>query len=202
MAKYCEKCGAEISENAIFCSHCGQKIVLNPSQKLDDGRNLPTEENQSHSGCGGVILAILIFAIAMIIFIAAVFVRNNPNKSSSDDKKPNNSNTTDNDYHYTPSLTTRTARTSDFIVDLDIDFSSLSVEITITPNEDIDDLALDIEFYDENDNLLYFTKKNIGNVKEGIQVTKKISLSELGWDCLNIDYYIIKVANGSVSYFQ
>lgn len=46
----CLKCGAELSENAKFCSHCGEKIVIPKTSNNTSSKdsNLETDKNKQH----------------------------------------------------------------------------------------------------------------------------------------------------------
>lgn len=36
--KYCEKCGAEISENSRYCEKCGNKVNMDSESRMRKGR--------------------------------------------------------------------------------------------------------------------------------------------------------------------
>lgn len=46
----CLKCGAELSENDKFCSHCGEKIVIPKTNNNTSSKdaNVETNQNKQH----------------------------------------------------------------------------------------------------------------------------------------------------------
>ena len=96
----------------------------------------------------------------------------------------------------------RSANINDITYNLDLDLSSLGEKCTIMPNVDIDDLEITLNFLDKNKNLLDSIVKNLGNVKEGLQVNFSISLFDMGLSVAwNTKYTSMVVTGGTVSYF-
>ena len=204
---YCKKCGHELTDDAIFCSQCGTRTDTNSAQINNDEQKTPIQENQSGSGCSKTAIT---FAILMLVIVISLIVTFFPNTNSKNSSSHNNKNTggsttsdtTDTTQNYVPSLFTRKANWNDMVIDFEWNWSSLSTDMIITPNTDIDDLSIQLSFYDKNENLLCTTSKYIGNVKEGVQITKKISLSEFAKYIFSIDHTTPTITSGSVSYFK
>ena len=100
------------------------------------------------------------------------------------------------------SLFKRDARNSDITLYCDLDMNSFGAKFTITPQVDIEELELEIRFLDKNEQLIKTITKYVGNVKEGVQVSFSISISEIGLiNALKIEYGRASVSGGKVSYF-
>ena len=71
----------------------------------------------------------------------------------------------------------RKATISDITITDEYDFPA-SIELTIMPKYDIDDLVITIEYYDSNNNLLKKQTKSIGDVNAGVPKTSSIELTD------------------------
>ena len=101
-----------------------------------------------------------------------------------------------------PTVFTRDATTNDFTIDNSNDFS-FSMNYTLIPKVDIDNLELTFYYKDSNNKTLTTKKKNIGNVKKGIQYKIEISLAEFGFlEIFKIKYASISVSKGKVYILQ
>ena len=78
--KYCIKCGAELPDEALFCSNCGSEVKTNTESKAPD--QIPNEtvvksapidaEVYKKPVCGIISLCLYIFSLAlMLIFVFA-----------------------------------------------------------------------------------------------------------------------------------
>lgn len=67
---FCQKCGKEIADDAVFCQFCGHQ---NKSNKESELNNIPKNDNSMGLGCliGGLILFFLLFVIPNIIGISS-----------------------------------------------------------------------------------------------------------------------------------
>ena len=180
---YCKQCGTQIDDNSIYCNKCGesQKAV-----KFD---------KDSKKGCLTVFIIFMIMIIGLLFFTETVSLKNCNGNSTNTNK--NNSN------YDTPQLFTRDARNSDITISSETNISALAVDIIILPNIDIEDLEIKIVHYDKNGNVLLTQYKQIGNVKEGIQVKTQVELLDFSFtDMFKVDKTSISVIGGTVSYFR
>lgn len=198
---YCRQCGKQMNENDIYCSQCGAKNVLN-SVAIEEPQNQQQENNadqsttvstsQERSGCGCFIAFVVIVLIAIAV-IFLIFLIENEQDNSGDKSSSNVIN----------QVTSRDATNRDINIDSKLNVGSLSLDIIILPDSNIDDLEITIKYLDKNHNVLRTDVKRIGNVKAGIQVTKSISLAEFPFSLiLKVDSCQIAVSGGTVSYFQ
>ena len=195
---YCKHCGKQMDDNAIYCSQCGTKNVFDNIAEEQPKNNKP-ENNLHHnidnydkeksSGCGCFIAFVVIVLIVIAVILVAVV-----GEGVSDGKSPAEA---------VNQITSRDATNGDINIDDKLDIGSLSLDIIILPNSNIDDLEITIKYLDKNQNILKKDVKSVGNVKAGVQVTKNISLTEFSYsEILKIEYYEIRVTGGTVSYFQ
>ena len=98
-------------------------------------------------------------------------------------------------------ILTRDATNNDIDFDLSNEFS-LNIEYAITPRVDINNLEITLKYYDKNNNLLTTKIKNIGNVKEDIEYSVIVSLTEFSFlDIFKLHSVSARVTGGTVSYF-
>ncbi len=98
-------------------------------------------------------------------------------------------------------ILTRDATNNDIDFDLSNEFS-LNIEYAITPRVDINNLEITFKYYDKNNNLLTTKIKNIGNVKEDIEYSVIVSLTEFSFlDIFKLHSVSARVTGGTVSYF-
>ncbi len=98
-------------------------------------------------------------------------------------------------------ILTRDATNNDIDFDLSNEFS-LNIEYAITPRVDINNLEITFKYYDKNNNLLTTKIKNIGNVKEDIEYSVTVSLTEFSFlDIFKLHSVSARVTGGTVSYF-
>lgn len=81
MAKYCEKCGNQVSDDASFCKHCGQKqnsdnLSLQSSRKLKSVPSKAANESKNASNSKKIIIGLLA-VIALFSLIMYQYVNNN-----------------------------------------------------------------------------------------------------------------------------
>lgn len=94
---------------------------------------------------------------------------------------------------------TRDATVNDINIDNSNDFA-LSMNYTMIPKVDINNLELTFKYKDSSGKTLTTKTKLMGNVKAGIQYKISISLSEFGFfDLFKISYASITVSRGTVS---
>ena len=98
-------------------------------------------------------------------------------------------------------ILTRDATNNDIDFDLSNEFS-LNIEYAITPRVDINNVEITFKYYDKNNNLLTTKIKNIGNVKEDIEYSVTVSLTEFSFlDIFKLHSVSARVTGGTVSYF-
>lgn len=47
--KYCENCGAELEDSAVFCEECGAKVETVPQEKAVDSEQSKEAEKQDNA---------------------------------------------------------------------------------------------------------------------------------------------------------
>ncbi len=98
---------------------------------------------------------------------------------------------------------TRKATVNDIDFDYSIEVLNLSVKIYVIPKVDIDDLALEISFYNSDRDRLKTMVKALGNVKEGERTEFTVSLIEFSIpQMLTINYIRCDIESGTVSAFS
>lgn len=175
--RYCRKCGNQLEDDALFCSKCGEKITEEQPGEA--------KKKTDKTGCG--CLAVLFIAIVAFLMFALTF------------------NTADNgggDSGLLNKMISRDATNKDVIVTREMNLSALGVDLVITPNTDIKNLRLEMTFYDTEGKVLDVQTVVVGNVKEGVQVRKAISVANISLlDIGRIDMVSINVVGGTVYYF-
>ena len=100
-----------------------------------------------------------------------------------------------------PKLFTRDATNNDVYIDLSEDFA-LSINYTVTPKVDINNLQLTFKYYTKSNELLTTKTKSVGNVSKNIEYTVSVSLSEFSiFDLFKFYYTSMAVTGGTVSIF-
>lgn len=141
---------------------------------------------------------LIIFLIIFVCVFAVVKFVDYQNSKQQIDK----GGTTQGNHSGDKQLFRRSANINDITYSLDLDLSSLGEKCTITPNVDIDGLEITLNFLDKNENLLDSIVKQLGNVKEGVQVSFSVSLFDMNLSVAwNTKYDSIAVTGGTVSYF-
>lgn len=153
-----------------------------------DENNQQQPDQQKKGSCGVTFLAVIgVFAIVIVAIL--VFMRVCDNASNEDNKDGG--------------LTTRSARNGDISFEDGSDISiSLSAVLYFTPNVDIDNLEITLNFMDDDRNVLTTQVKSVGDVQEGGRYSISYSLSDLGlsviFQCTALSW---RVTGGTVSYF-
>lgn len=97
----------------------------------------------------------------------------------------------------------RRANNGDILFDCDLDLSSFGAKYTITPQSDINNLVIELGFFDSNKNELCTQEKTIGNVKKGVQVSFSVSLLDISLSTAwNTRYVSCRVVDGRVPFFS
>ena len=136
--------------------------------------------------------AIIVIIILSICLIASMTIYKETQSAN------NNRNETQ-----SPQLFTRDANNGDIQVEAIMNYNNLGVDIIIHPNCDIENLVIKIKQYDKEGNIIETFTKNLGNVKEGVEVTTSISLTDFDFsDIFKLGKTGIEVYNGRVKYFQ
>ena len=214
---FCKKCGAQITQDSNFCNSCGTKQdetteIVYVTQTYCANCGYPVTDEIRCPKCKEIVEATtkppvrrfsilnfiswIIAIISIIIFIAIVATviasinkfdeKNNPSASSSKNQE---------------GLLSRKATITDIEHSESLNISDLSTIVYITPKCDIDDLEIEINFYDENNKLLKTITKTIGDVEKGEEIKKTIPLTDFP-NIFKIDYSKIRVSDGKVSYIQ
>ncbi len=154
-----------------------------------------TDEKKKSHGFLKFLIAILIIGIC--VFGVVKFIQYLQSQSIVDGNGTTQSNTDGNTH-----LFSRSANNNDVKIDSDLDLANFGVKYIVMPQTDIRNLQITINFLDKNKNVLTSKVENIGNVKQGVQVSSSISLFDLGLSVAwNTEYNSIAVTGGTVSYF-
>lgn len=87
--------------------------------------------------------------------------------------------------------------------DTDIDWANFGTKIIIHPKSNIEGLKLKIKLTDNNDNQIYLTEKDIGDVKKDVDTTCTITISEVGVvNSLSATRVYVTVSGGTIFYFS
>jgi len=176
--RYCRKCGYQLEDDALFCSQCGEKIT---KEQPGEGEK---EKKKDKTGCG----CLTVLFIAIVAFLAFAFTFNTADNGGGDSGLLNK-------------MISRDATNNDIIVTQEMNLSALGVDLVITPNTDIKNLRLEMTFYDNEGNVLDVQTVVVGNVKEGVQVRKAISVADISLlDIVRIGMVSINVVGGTVYY--
>lgn len=93
----------------------------------------------------------------------------------------------------------RDATNNDVRIEMQESLATMSIEIYILPNVNINDLELTIDCNDGNGKLLKTVTKRIGNVKKGNQVIAYIDSSDLGFlNLISVSQTRTKVSGGKI----
>lgn len=77
----------------------------------------------------------------------------------------------------------------------------ISIKITITPNVDIEDLELRIDFYNSSNEILYTKYVEFGDVKSGSHYEENVSVLDLDISVISSEKSSYSVSRGTVKYF-
>ena len=175
--RYCRKCGNQLEDDALFCSKCGEKITEEQPGEA--------KKKTDKTGCG----CLAVFFIAIVAFLMFALTFNTADNGGGDSGLLNK-------------MISRDATNKDVIVTREMNLSALGVDLVITPNTDIKNLILEMTFYDTEGKVLDVQTVVVGNVKEGVQVRKAISVANISLlDIGRIDMVSINVVGGTVYYF-
>lgn len=154
-----------------------------------------TDEKKKSHGFLKFLIAILIIGIC--VFGVVKFIQYLQSQSIVDGNGTTQGNTDGNTH-----LFSRSANNNDVKIDSDLDLANFGVKYIVMPQTDISNLQITINFLDKNKNVLTSKVENIGNVKQGVQISSSISLFDLGLSVAwNTEYNSIAVTGGTVSYF-
>ncbi len=144
-----------------------------------------------------IVIAIVLITIFFGFFVIVKFAEYQISKQQID-----GSGTIQGNHGGDKQLFRRSANMNDITYTLDLDLSSLGEKCTITPNVDIAGLEVTLHFLDKNKRVLDSIVKQLGNVKEGVQVSFSVSLFDIGLSVAwNTVYSSMAVTDGTVSYF-
>lgn len=151
-------------------------------------------EKKSH---GFLVFLIVLVIVGACIFGIVKFLQSQQAQRVVDGNGTTQSNTDGN-----TRLFKRSANNSDIIIDSDLDLANFGGKYTVSPQTDIDGLQITVNYLDKNKNILTSKVENLGNVKQGVQVSFSVSLFDLGLNVAwNTEYESIAVTGGTVSYF-
>lgn len=191
---YCKKCGTQIDNDSEFCRKCGAKTT-----PITKANNVPVKESEEGSGVSFFVKFLIIVTIIFSIIVGIGFCVN------SKDEKSNSKNNSYNNTTKDPikQLITRDANIYDIEYETETNLKKLGIDIIIHPNCDIEDLEIKIEILDGDKKVIDTIYKNIGNVKEGVEITRTVSITDMSIiNTLKTRYYRIVVVGGTVSYFD
>ena len=177
---YCKYCRKEIADNSKFCPECGKQIQQEEIKNISTETTTEKEENNSAwKGCGLMVLALVFFIVILGIALGIIFGvsscdGNSKNQSTSSSKQ--DSSLTNNDEN---KIFSRNATLND--VNIIWQENSIAYQGTLIPKEDIENLIITFNFYNENKTQIIKTiEKRFGDVTENQQYEFTISIAELG----------------------
>lgn len=183
--KFCKKCGNQLEDEALFCSKCGANTAGNEEQD---------EKEPTTKGCGCYIALLAVFFAVIFIFVLVKY---------SGEKNGHASSNSNGGAGVIQELISRDANNNDIEIMDALNMSALGVDLVITPNTDIKDLKIKITHYDKTGKILQTQTVTLGNVKEGVQIKKTISIVDLGLiDLFRIKTTLVEVVGGTVSYLR
>lgn len=174
--KFCKKCGNQLEDEALFCSKCGTSTAEKEEQH---------EKEPTTKGCGCYIALLAVIFAVILIFVLVKYSGENGKGGG------------------IKGLISRNANNNDIEIVEALNMSALGVDLVITPNTDIKNLIIKITHYDKTGNILQTQMVTLGNVKEGVQIKKTISITDLSLnDLFRIEKTSIEVVGGTVSYMR
>lgn len=199
---YCKKCGIQIDNDSEFCRKCGTKTTpISPDIKKPNTQTTTTNiASKNSSSTFNVLFKFFIFVVIAFFIFAGVMkcVKEFDDKGNSI-----NSTSTSSNKNPIQQLITRDANNNDIEFETETNYKKLGVDVKIHPNCDIEDLVIKIEILDGNEKVIERIRKNIGNVKEGVELTRTVSITDISFfDTLKSRYFRVIVVGGTVSYFD
>lgn len=174
-----------------------RNVILLTRNPFYLGENYMDETTQKKKSHWFLKFLIAVIIIGACVFGVVKFVQYQQSKSIID-----GSGTTQGNKDGNTHLFSRSANNNDILINSDLDLSSFGGKYTVTPQTDIQNLQITIYFLDKNKKTLTSKVENLGNVKQGTQVSFSISLFDLGLSVAwNTVYNSIAVTGGTVSYF-
>ena len=197
---YCKKCGTQIDNDSEFCRKCGTKTTpISPLEKKEQ-RNT-TQENETHNNAPAFATLFKFFILVVIAFL--IFAGVMKCVQEIDEKGSSNNKGNSNNKNPIQQLLTRDATNSDIEYEAETNIKKLGVDINIHPNCDIEDLEIKIEILDGDKKVIETINKFIGNVKEGVEITRTVSITDMSFiNTLKSRYFRVTVIGGTISYFD
>ena len=194
---YCKKCGTQIDNDSEFCRKCGTKTT-----PIEKSSNVATTTIQnSAAGFATFIKFIIVIIFFGLILLGVAQCIDENNRSSSGKYYGSSSN--DENKTVVQKLTTRDANSYDIEFEAETNLKKLGVDIIIHPNCDIENLEIKIEILDSNEKVIETIYKDIGSVKEGVEITRTVSITDISFiNNFKTRYYRVLVVGGTVSYFN
>lgn len=157
----------------------------------EQNNNQQQNTKEQKAGCWQGCIWFIVFAIAIALII---FITGSITDCAKKNKDDDNSE---------PEIFERAATTNDIDFDYSIEALNLSVKIYIIPKVNINNLSLDIKFYDADYNKIKTLIKPLGNVEEGERTEFTISLAEFSISqILTINYVSWNIESGTVYIFS
>ncbi len=182
MQKYCSNCGQNLNENQNFCPNCGNHINQNAKQKITQ------QPEKSNNGCG-CLITLLIIAIIIGTIIGIII-----QEKDTDTPKGENTET---------AFMSRSAQNSDINAETELNLSKLGTDVIITPEVDIQNLKIRLDFYTSDNQFVKSIEKYIGDVKENTKESTTVSISSFSLsETLKIAKAKIEVIGGTVYYIN
>ena len=143
--------------------------------------NTPPQEESCGKSC---LVTVVVFILILAVFAWAIQFALNQNNTD------------------VPTLTTRKATINDISISSN-ESNLISIEITVVPKYDIDNLEITINYYSDSKKLLKTVTKNLGDVKKGGNYTEQIYITDFSISQIfQLDYCKYSVTGGTVSYFS
>lgn len=95
------------------------------------------------------------------------------------------------------------ATNKDINIEAKINTYDLAVDLNILPNKNINDLVIELKYYDKEGNELLIQQKAIGTIEKNINIVTQIKITDLiNSEILKIDAIKIEVIEGTISLFS
>ena len=170
---YCKQCGAEIADDSIYCSKCGNAIQKEIQQSQNKKRKI------NPLGCGCAIILLIPILIYAFLFVSAQLFENG-----------------------VMDIVSQEATTNDVYITYETDIKEMSIKIIIIPYKDINNLKIRVATFDKDDYTIFDRYEYFGNVRAGEKVERKISLLQYFDKIIEFETIIIEVTEGRVPHLQ
>lgn len=199
---YCKKCGAQITNDSVYCSKCGQKQdaqieQIQPIQKEKEKFQYPPEfqgepykiktKKEEKGRLWWLCLIIVVSSIITLVIIPAIWGIANNKNNKLENKKEIIKIIEKTEY-------TRKTEVFDFDIDAIWNLNNNQVILLIDPQSDIRNLTIQINFYDVSGEIILQKEQNIKYLKKDNQFISVVNFNEINnkkGTIKNIEYILL-----------